>query len=345
MKHSDTVIDLRSDTKTRPPQAMRAAMARAQVGDEQAGEDPTCNRLQQHVAEMLGMDDALFVVSGTMCNNIAIASFTQRGDAIVVDRRAHILRSETGGAAVGSSVVIDQVDGDRGHFTCEQLRDVLDPGSLYTPRTALVCLEQTHNLAGGTVWDYDRWTQVCATAHDAGAAVLVDGARLWNAVVASGMSASTWAQHADAVWVDFTKGLGAPIGAVLAGGRGFCVRARRNKHLFGAALRQAGIAAAGCLYALTHHVDRLADDHVNAARLADALEVLDCAVERPVDTTMVFFTPPDGIDATRFVDRLAGQAVLAGRALGRVRLVTHLDISAADIDNAIAAIAATLRHD
>src|SRR5215213_6285253 len=296
---------------------MRRAMAEAEVGDDQKGEDPTVNRLQERVAELLGTEAALFLVSGTMCNNVAIASLTSRGDAVVVDRRAHILRSEAGGAAVGSSVVLDQVDGDRGHFTPEQLAAALHPGNLYVPPTRLVCLEQTHNFAGGTVWPLEQYRAVCRVAHERGAAVHVDGARLPNAVVASGVPFRTWAEPVDSIWIDFTKGLGAPIGAVLAGSADLVAQARRYKHVFGAAMRQAGIAAAGCLHALDHHVERLAEDHANAARLAEGLADLGCPVD-PVETNMVFFDAPGG-DTSWFLAGLADAGVRMGAVSGRVR--------------------------
>src|SRR5215210_6593876 len=319
---------------------MRRAIAEAEVGDDQKGEDPTVNRLEERVAELLGTEAALFLVSGTMCNNVAVAALTDRGDAVVVDRRSHLLRSEAGGVVVGSAVVLDQVDGERGHFTPEQLAAAMHPGSLHVTPTRLVSVEQTHNFAGGTVWPFDRYRAVCEVAHAGGAAVHVDGARLANAVVASGGPFRTWAEPVDSLWIDFTKGLGAPIGAVLAGGADLVAEARRYKHVFGAAMRQAGIAAAGCLHALDHHLDRLAEDHANAARLAEGLADLGCPVE-PVETNMVFFDAPGG-DTPRFLAGLAEAGVRMGAVSGRVRAVTHLDVDAAGIDAALAAAGAVL---
>ena len=327
-------VDLVSDTATRPTLAMRRAIAEAEVGDDQKGEDPTVNRLQDRVAELLGTEAALFLVSGTMCNNVAVAVLTQRGDAVVVDRRSHILRSEAGGTVVGSGVVLDQIDGERGHFTPEQLAAAMHPGSLHVPPTRVVSLEQTHNFAGGTVWPLDQYQAVCRVAHDGGAAVHVDGARLPNAVVASGVPFDAWADTADSIWIDFTKGLGAPIGAVVAGSADFVARARRYKHVFGAAMRQAGIAAAGCLYALDHHVDRLAEDHAHAARLAEGLAELGCRVD-PVETNMVFFEPP--VDRAGFLAGLAAEGVRMGAVDGRIRAVTHLDVDGAGIEAALSA--------
>jgi threonine aldolase len=318
---------------------MRRVIADAEVGDDQKGEDPTVNRLQARVAELLGTEAALFLVSGTMCNNVAVAALTERGDAVLVERRAHLLRSEAGGAAVASGVVLDQVEGERGHFTPEQVSAALSPGTLHIPRTAVVSLEQTHNFAGGTVWPLEQYRAVCDAAHAGGAAVHVDGARLPNAVVASGVPFRAWAEPVDSIWIDFTKGLGAPIGAVLASSADLVARARRYKHVFGAAMRQAGIAAAGCLYALDHHVDRLAEDHAHAERLADGLRDLGCAVD-PVETNIVFFDPPGAVPA--FLAGLASQGVRMGAVAGRVRALTHLDVDDAGIDDALAAAKAVL---
>ena len=328
------MIDLSSDTATRPTPAMREAIASAEVGDEQRGEDPTVNELQRRVAELLGQDDALFAVTGTFCNRLAVASLTAPGESVVIERNAHLLRYESGGPALMSGVVLEQVPGERGTFTAEQLAAVLTPGTVHIPATTLVALEQTHNLAGGAVWPLDRYRSVVELAHERGVKVHVDGARLLNAVVASGVSAHTWGAMVDSIWIDFTKGLGAPIGAVIAGPVPFIARCRRFKHLFGGAMRQAGIAAAGCLHALDHHVDRLADDHANARRLAEGLAAAGIAVDVP-DTNMVYFDPPDGWTIESFGAAIEGRGVRMGPAGGRVRAVTHLDVTAAQIETAI----------
>ena len=231
-------------------------------------------------------------------------------------------------------MVLDQVEGERGHFTPEQLAAVLHRGSLHVPPTRLVSMEQTHNFAGGTVWPLEQYRAVSRVAHDGGAAVHVDGARLPNAVVASGVPFRVWAEPVDSIWIDFTKGLGAPIGAVLAGSAELVARARRYKHVFGAAMRQAGIVAAGCLHALDHHVDRLAEDHRHAALLAEGLAELGCRVD-PVETNMVFFDPP--VDPAVFLSGIAAEGVRMGAVDGRVRAVTHLDVDAAGIEAALAA--------
>ena len=335
------MIDLSSDTATRPTRAMRLAIAAAEVGDEQRGEDPTVNELQRRVAELLGQEDALFAVTGTMCNRLAVAAQTQPGDVVVIERDAHLLRYETGGPAVMSGVLLEQLPGDRGTFTAAQLDDVLVAGTVHIPATTLVALEQTHNMAGGTIWPLDRYREVAALAHERGAAVHVDGARLLNAVVASGVDADVWGGLVDTVWIDFTKGLGAPIGAVIAGPADVMARARRFKHLFGGAMRQAGIAAAGCLHALDHHVDRLADDHANADRLAAGLRSAGVTVEAP-ETNMLYFDPPGGWSLGTFLTAIEAEGVRMGPVGRRVRAVTHLDVSAEGIETAIDVVTAVV---
>ncbi len=332
-------INLFSDTQTRPTDAMRAAMAAAEVGDEQRKADPTVNELQERMAELLGKERAIFFPTGTMCNLVAIAAHTRHGDAIVLEHSGHVLRSETSGAAAVSGCVIETIRGDRGTFTPEQLREVLTPGNQYVPPTRLVCLEQTHNFAGGTVWPLDRYTAVADTAHDAGIAVHTDGARLMNAVVASGISAAEWAAPVDTIWVDFTKGLGAPTGAVLAGPADVMEQAWLLKHRFGGAMRQAGIVAAGCLHALDHHVDRLADDHANARRIADGLSALGLGVEAP-DTNLVFVDPTDiGWEAAKLAAVLAERGVEISSIGARNRFCTHLDVTTAQVDEALEIVA------
>lgn len=339
---ADIVVDLYSDTQTRPSAGMRRAMADAEVGDEQQRRDPTVNRLCEEVAGRLGQEAAVFLPSGTMCNAVAVATHTSPGDAIVLERLGHIARSETGGAAVLSGVMFDYVDGDRGVFTAAQLAEVMPPGNLYRPGVSLVCLEQTHNFGGGTVWPVDAWESVVAEAHQRGARVHVDGARLYNAVVASGVPADGWGRGVDSIWIDFTKGLGAPIGAVLAGPADFIEAAWVWKHRLGGAMRQAGIAAAGCLYALEHHVDRLADDHANARRLAEGLTARGVAVEE-VATNMCWIHPASvGRTATELSAELRRHGVRVSEVGDRVRAVTHLDVSSDDIGRALDAFDAVL---
>jgi len=337
---SPPIVDLSSDTATRPTPAMRRAIAEAEVGDEQRGEDPTINRLQDRVAEVLGKEAALFLATGTLCNNVALAAHTRRGDAVLAERDSHIIRFEAAGSAMHAGLLVDQLIGERGTFSPAQVEEKFSPGSLYFPPTRLVCLEQTHNLAGGTIWPLERWQAVCETTHRLGARVHVDGARLFNAVVATGTAADTWAAPVDSIWVDFTKGLGAPLGAVLAGTGAFVEEARRVKHQFGVALRQAGIAAAGCLHALDHHVERLADDHANAARLAAGLAQLGCRPDPEPETNIVYVDPsPTGLTAAELSRRLGEEGVEVYDIGRRVRAVTHLDVDAEGIERALAAAA------
>ena len=338
----EIVVDLYSDTQTRPSPGMRRAIAEAEVGDEQQRRDPTVTRLCEEVASRLGQEAAIFLPSGTMCNAVAVATHTRPGDAIVLDRLGHIARSETGGAAVLSSVMFDYVDGARGVFSAEQLAEAMPPGNIYRPGVSLVCLEQTHNFGGGTVWPLDTWHEVVAEAHQRGARVHVDGARLYNAVVASGVDAATWGAGVDSIWIDFTKGLGAPIGAVLAGPSEFIEAAWIWKHRLGGAMRQAGMAAAGCLYALEHNVDRLADDHANARRLAEGLTARGVAVE-DVATNMCWVDPSSvGLTGRDLADGLRRQGVRVSEVGERVRAVTHLDVSSDDIGVALDALDAVL---
>lgn len=339
---AERTINLFSDTQTRPTAAMREAMAAAEVGDEQRKADPTVNELQDRMAELLGKERALFFPTGTMCNLVAIGAHTRPGDSIIVEHSGHVLRSETSGAAAVSGCVIETIRGDRGTFTVDQLAEVVTPGNQYVPPTRLVSLEQTHNFAGGTVWPLDQYGAVAAFAHEAGLAVHTDGARLMNAVVATGVAPADWAAPVDTIWVDFTKGLGAPTGAVLAGPADVMEQAWLLKHRFGGAMRQAGIVAAGCLHALDHHVERLADDHANARHIADELASLGCTVTDP-DTNLVFVDPrPTGFDAASFADVLANRGIEISTIGDRNRFCTHLDVSAEDVETALEAVRGVL---
>ncbi len=335
-------MDLYSDTQTKPTAAMRRAIADAEVGDEQQGTDPTVSRLCARVAEMLGHEAGLFLPTGTMCNLVAVAAHTSPGDAIVTSLDSHIVRSETGGAAAYSGVITDLLAGDRGRFGPEATAEALAPGHVYRPWPRLVCLEQTHNFGGGTVWPLAQYRAVADVAHRHDVPVHTDGARLFNATVASGTDPSDWGEPVESIWVDFTKGLGAPIGAVLVGGRDFIEAVRTHKHRCGGAMRQAGIAAAGCLYALDHHVERLADDHANAARLAEGLAALGLDTE-DTETNMVWIdVSSTGLSAADFLERLEARDVRMSRVEERVRAVTHLDVSAGGVEIAITAVAAVL---
>jgi threonine aldolase len=338
------VVNLFSDTQTKPTQAMRKAIANAEVGDEQRAEDPTVNALQERVATLLGAEAALFLPSGTMCNEIAIRLHVRPGgDEVLLDRTAHPLNFEAGGPAALSGAVMRPLDGAGGVFTAEQFAAALRPaGDRYAPRSRLVSVEQTTNLGGGRVWALETVRSVLDVARSNGLRAHLDGARLMNAVVASGVPAHDFAAGFDTAWIDFTKGLGAPVGACLAGSHELIEEAWRYKQMLGGAMRQAGILAAAGLYALDNHVERLAEDHANARLLAEALGELDAAELDPatVETNIVIFTVPD---ARSLVAALERRGVRAGALDGhRVRLVTHLDVDRSGVEQALAALRAEL---
>jgi threonine aldolase len=333
------MINLFSDTQTKPTEGMRRAIAAAEVGDEQRGEDPTVLALQERVAALLGQEAALFLPSGTMCNAIAFRLHIRPGgDDVLLHRDAHPAKFEAGGPASISGGMIHPLDGEFGMFTPEALRaELYAPGDRYKPRSRLVSVEQTTNMGGGRVWPLEQVMGVLDVAVEHGMRTHLDGARLMNAVVASGIDAATWAEGFDTAWIDFTKGLGAPVGACLAASRELITEAWRYKQMWGGAMRQAGIVAAAGLYALDHHVDRLADDHGRARRLAEGLAELPGVDIDPatVDTNIVIA----GVgDAAAFCERLRAEGVVAGPAdARRVRFVTHLDVDDAGIDAALAA--------
>jgi threonine aldolase len=333
-------IDLSSDTATRPTAAMRDFMARAEVGDEQRGEDPTVNRLIEMVCDLLGKEDALYLPSGTMCNQIAIRTHCQPSDEIIMDETGHTRHFETGGPAALCGALVYPLPGVRGVYTAEQLESAIRPASNYFPRSRLAIVEQTSNLGGGTIWPLETIQEVCSTVKAHGLACHLDGARLLNAVVASGIPASEYAAPFDSTWIDFSKGLGAPVGAALAGSREFIQEAWRWKHQFGGAMRQAGIIAAGAIYALEHHIERLAEDHANAQTLAQGLAAIEGISAEPVDTNMVFFDVSGlRLTADRFAELLTPRGVrMSAMGATRMRAVTHLDVSASQIEEALDAV-------
>jgi threonine aldolase len=340
------MVNLYSDTQTRPTPEMRAAIAAAEVGDEQRGDDPTVRALEERVAALLGHEAAVFLPSGTMCNEIAIRLHIRPGgDEILLGRETHPLRFEGGAPAALSGAVMTVVDGEAGMFTPDALDAAIrahPAGDRYAPRPRLVCVEQPTNMGGGRVWPLEQVEAVVEVARSHGLRTHLDGARLMNAVVASGIDAASWAGRFDSAWVDFTKGLGAPVGACLAGSAELISEAWRWKQMLGGAMRQAGIIAAGGLYALDHHVDRLAEDHARARRLADGLAglpgvELDAAT---VETNILVFAVPD---APAFCDVLAREDVLViPLDARRVRAVTHLDVDDAGIERALEAAASAL---
>jgi len=332
-------VDLYSDTITRPTAAMRRAMADAEVGDEQLLEDPTVNALQERVAELLGKEAALFLPSGTMANQVSIRVHTRPGDELLAHRTAHPIHFEVGGIAALAGVQVRPLEGPRGQYDAATAEAAIRPGWREMPRSRLLWVEQTSNLGGGSIWPIERIRDVTDLARRHGLATHLDGARLMNAAVASGVAARDWAAPFDSAWIDFSKGLGAPIGSCLAGSKAFIEEAWRLKQQMGGAMRQAGIIAAAALYALDHHVDRLADDHANARRLAEGLADLPgVRIELDhVETNIVL------IELTGSLDALAAMGELRERGVRMVdlgprtlRAVTHLDVDAAGIDRAIA---------
>jgi threonine aldolase len=339
------LVDLYSDTQTRPTAGMRRAIAGAEVGDEQRGEDPTVNALQERVAGLLGHEAAVFLPSGTMCNGIGFRLHLRAGgDEALVHRSAHPIVAEAGGPAALSGAMVAALDGEGGMFDGETLRRAIRPASRYSPRSRLVAVEQTTNMGGGRVWAPARIQAVLDVAREHGLRAHLDGARLLNAVVASGVSAAAYAEAFDTAWIDFSKGLGAPAGACLAGSTELIAEAWRYKQMWGGALRQAGILAAAGHYALDHHVERLAEDHARARRLAEGLAELPGIGLDPelVETNIVIFDAPDPVG---FVAALEARGVRMGVVEhGRVRAVTHLDVDDAGIERALAAAAAVARE-
>jgi threonine aldolase len=342
------MIDLYSDTRTQPSADMRQAMAGAEVGDEQAGLDPTVTALCERVADLLGKEQAVYLPSGTMCNEIAYRVHCRPGDEIILDRTAHGIIAEAGGPAALAQAMLYPLDGERGQFTVDQVRKAIRSGSRYEPRSRLVSIEQTSNWGGGSVWPLAKILDIGELARERGLAMHMDGARLMNAVVASGVEAHQFAAPFSSLWLDFSKGLGAPVGAVLAGSADFIHEAWRLKQQMGGAMRQAGIIAAACLHALDHHVDRLREDHAHARRLAEGLADLPGIEIDPslIETNIVFFDlSPSTPNAPSVAARLAEKGVRIG-AMGerRMRAVTHLDVGPEAIDQALLAMVTALRE-
>jgi threonine aldolase len=342
-----SVIDLRSDTVTKPTPAMRAAMAAADVGDDVYGEDPTVNALEAKVAAFLGKEDALIVPSGSMSNQIAVKTHTQPGDELICEEFCHIYNWEAGGPAFLSGVTSRTVRAEFGILELDQLRDKIRPVNDHMVRTRLVCLENTHNRGGGRIFPIEQVQAISTWARSHGLLMHLDGARLCNAIVATGVAASEWGKHFDTVSICFSKGLGAPVGSALAGPKDFITKARRYRKIFGGAMRQAGVLAAAAIYALDHHIERLADDHRNAQVIAEAIADTPGLKLVPPDvhTNLVWFEiDPDLGTAKDIFNRLKERGVLVGNGGDQVlRACTHLDISAADAERAADIIRKTLR--
>jgi threonine aldolase len=329
------LIDLRSDTATRPTAEMRAAIAAAVVGDEQKREDPTVLELERRGAELLGQEEAVFLPTATMANQIALRILSEPGDELLAEKNSHVLIYEHGGPAVHSGLVMRPLEGHAGRFTPEQLRSALR-------RQSIVSVENTHNSSGGRVWPLRAIKELVAACRDLRARVHLDGARLANAAVASGLGPAEFGRHFDTVTLCLSKGLGCPLGALLAGSRELMVEARSGKFLFGGAMRQAGIVAAAGLYALDHHFERLADDHRRARTLAEGLHAAGLPVDlEQVDTNFVQLDlGPLGLDRAEALERLRAEGVGLSITIHPtvLRAVTHLDVSDDDIDIAVEAI-------
>jgi len=328
-------IDLRSDTVTKPSPAMRQAMANAEVDDDVIDVDPTVDRLQRRTAELLGKEAAVFMPSGSMTNQVAVRVHCKPGDEFVCEAGCHIYNYEQAAYAQLSGVASRTVEGDAGVMRLAQLRDLIRPDNDHLVRTRLVCLENTHNRGAGRIQPYDVVAEICAWAKTNGLRRHLDGARLFNAVAATGIAADQWSQHFDTVSVCFSKGLGAPVGSALAGPREMMREARRHRKLFGGSMRQAGIIAAGALYALDNNRERLVEDHATAQQLADAVRQIETLTLTPaqVDTNIVIFeVDPVLGTAAEFVAALDKQGLRTlAISRSRVRAVTHLDVSTAQI--------------
>jgi threonine aldolase len=341
MNDISSPIDLRSDTITKPTPAMRAAMAAAEVGDDVFGEDPTVRELETETAALLGKEAAMFTPSGTMANQVAIRTHTEAGDEILADANAHLYYYESGGPAALSGVSCRCLQGERGVFNGADVESALRLPNLHFPRARLVCVENTHNRGGGKIWPLERINDVAEAARRHGLRLHMDGARLWNAAAATGIAERQWAAPFDTVSVCFSKGLGAPVGSALAGSKELLARARRFRKMFGGGMRQAGIIAAGALFALRNHRARLAADHANAKALAEGISRCKGWEVTPgeVETNMVRFRL-GGVPAPEVVERLRsrGVLVLAADRL-TIRAVTSLMVCTEDIHRAVKAIA------
>lgn len=344
------MIDLSSDTATRPTPEMRRFMADAEVGDEQRREDPTVNRLQEMAAELVGKEAGLFLPSGTMCNAIAFCLNANRGEAVILDRESHPNQAEAGGPAWLANVMLRPIDSQRGIFGADAVRPYISGGTTHAARTAFISVENTTNRGGGACWPLETLAELRALCDERGMRLHMDGARLLNAVVSTGVPAAIYAGYADTVWFDLSKGLGAPVGGLLMGDRAFIERARLLKHMFGGAMRQAGIIAAAGVYALQHHVARLADDHANARLLAAGLAAVPGIrlAHDPIETNIVFFDiSGTGMTPDELERGINDRGVRFGANYDfttLIRGVTHLDVGRGDVEAAVAAVRAVVEE-
>ncbi|MCR4404483.1 MAG: low-specificity L-threonine aldolase [Candidatus Acetothermia bacterium] len=339
------MIDLRSDTVTKPTAGMRRAMAAAEVGDDVYGEDPTVNKLQERAAELLGLEAALFVPSGTMGNQIAVKVHTRPGDEVILEADSHIFNYEMGMMAAFSGVLARPIQTARGVLPLEAVAEAIRSAIYYLSRTGLVCIENTHNRKSGAIYPLEAARELLEFAHSKGLPVHLDGARIFNAAVALGLPARELARGLDSVMFCLSKGLGAPVGSLLLGSRAFIEEARRVRKMLGGGMRQAGVLAAAGLYALEHHIDCLAEDHENARLLAQGLAELGSVQLEPVETNIVIFNLKE-MSAAEFAEQMKERGILV-HAIGpqRIRLVTHLDVSREQIVKAVAAARELLGRD
>jgi threonine aldolase len=343
---SEQFIDLRSDTVTRPGAGMREAMASAVVGDDVFGEDPTVNRLQEHVAGLLGKEAALYVPSGTMGNQTCIKVHTQPGDEVICERGAHVFNYETGGIAFLSGAQVHAIEGKRGAFGVDDIERAVRPDLYYMPKTRLICLENTHNRAGGTIYPMETIRAISALAKSRNIRIHLDGARLWNACVATGISPKDSASYFDSVSVCLSKGLGAPVGSVIAGSKAFIAEARHYRKIFGGGMRQAGILAAAGLYALEHNFTRLSEDHEKATFLARELaqvKAFDIDMGSVQTNIIIIGAEKSGRKPEEILSALRARGVLLtmGNYMG-LRAVTHLDVTMDQVKRAARVIRETM---
>ncbi|MBM3264758.1 MAG: aminotransferase class I/II-fold pyridoxal phosphate-dependent enzyme [candidate division Zixibacteria bacterium] len=340
-------VDLRSDTMTRPTPGMRQAMFNAEVGDDCFGEDPTVNRLEEAMAALTGKEAGLLVTSGTQGNQLAVRAQTHHGDDVVAEHDCHLFNAEAGALSALSGVQTRLLKGDRGVITPEQIEEVVRPKDVHYGRTALIAVENTHNKSSGSPWSLEALAAVYAFARPRNIRVHMDGARLFNAVVATGISAQTYGRYVDTFSICLSKGLGAPVGSVVVGDRETIDRARYFRKMFGGGMRQAGVLAAAGLYALEHNISRMADDHRRARRFAEALaDMPGVGIDlNEIRTNMLFFTPPAGQPPEQVVRKCEtrGVRMLAMRP-GVIRAVTHLDIDDTQIEYAIDVCRETMPH-
>ncbi len=328
------LIDLRSDTVTKPSPAMRRAIADAEVGDDVFGDDPTAIRLEEKVATLFGKEASLFVPSGTMGNQAALKTISEPGWEILCERECHIVNYESAGPAIHSSLLVNMITTERGVFTARQVEELVRPVNIHNPLTKIVAIENTHNRHGGTIFPLEEIHRIRQVADKYGLIMHLDGARIWNAHVATGIPLKDWAEPFDSMSVCLSKGLGAPAGSMIIGSRLFIEKARRTRKLFGGGMRQVGILAAAGLYAVDNNIARLAEDHANARLLAEGLSQLKgftIDLSRVVTNIVIADTAGSGLPPAAILDKMKTVGVLAvpfGRT--RIRMVTHLDVSRDD---------------